>query len=128
MSELISREEAIDAVKNVRLEIVISGRRGFTRFNKELQEVVNHLLEAQEKALKELKPKEFEEKQKKTEKRCSNCDWKDGDYCPHMLDCKKYSLWAPKQAKKYQEAADDSSSGSRCQERSEEAADDCSGR
>ena len=43
----------------------------------------------------------------KIEKSCKNCDWKDGDFCPHMLDCKKYSEWTPKQTKKDQEAADE---------------------
>ena len=28
---------------------------------------------------------------------CENCDWKDGDFCPHMLDCKNYSEFTPKQ-------------------------------
>lgn len=28
---------------------------------------------------------------------CENCDWKDGDFCPHMLDCKYYSEFTPKQ-------------------------------
>ena len=57
MDELISRKEAMDAVKNVRLNITIKGRRGFTKFNKELQEITTHILDAQQKALKEIEPK-----------------------------------------------------------------------
>lgn len=40
---------------------------------------------------------------------CENCDWKDGDFCPHMLDCKNYSEFTPKQKtgqKMDEEAAD----------------------
>lgn len=57
MDELISRREAIEAVKNVRLNITLKGRRGFTKYNKELQEITTHILDAQEKALKEIEPK-----------------------------------------------------------------------
>lgn len=32
---------------------------------------------------------------------CENCDWKDGDFCPHMLDCKNYSEFTPKQKTGY---------------------------
>lgn len=54
MDDLISRQEAIDAINDVELNFNVVSSTDFTKLKREVQEIIDHILEAQTKALKEI--------------------------------------------------------------------------
>ena len=51
MSDLIDRQQALDAIRNAEIRFELKSRIDFTQYKEEIQQIINHIIDAQEKAL-----------------------------------------------------------------------------
>ena len=65
MSDLIDRQAAIDTIRNATCSFTIKSDINFGNYRKEIQEIFNHVRDAQDRALNELPSAEPERKKGK---------------------------------------------------------------